>query len=192
MVASLAVQLSVLFSAECMLVGFAVKDAIEGTEPVPESESGAFVTPAQLVRPTQAKRMRTTALRLDPERLYSSELRLLLQRELAESKHDRAAVMVHTIVLSAHFRLILVARTELGQDWVRYTDSNQCTFPDAGVVGEAETFWRSSGNRPGHPNYIRPSFNDCLQFRRCRKATKRFSARFFSKNPRISPRYFLV
>jgi len=98
-----------------MFVGFAVKDAIEGTEPVREGKSGALVMPAQLVRPTQASRMRTTALRLDPERLYSSELSLLLQRELAESKHDRAAVMVHTIVLSAGLSRILVARTELGQ-----------------------------------------------------------------------------
>ena len=60
-------------------------------------------------------------------------------------------------------------------------------FPDAGIVGEAETFWRSSRNRPGHPNDICPSLDDCLQFRRCRKATKRFIARFFPKNPRISP-----
>ena len=96
--------------------------------PVPESECGALVMPARLVRPTQASRMRTTARRLDPEPLHSSELRLLLQRELAESKHDRADVMVHISVLSAHLSLILVARTELGQNWVRYTDSNQCTY----------------------------------------------------------------
>lgn len=115
MVAPLAVQFSVLFSSEFMLVGFAVKDAIDGIDPAPEGESGAVVMPAQLVRPTQASRMRTTAQRLDAERLHSSEPGPLLQRELAQSMHNRVAVMDHTSVLSVRLSPILVARTELGQ-----------------------------------------------------------------------------
>jgi hypothetical protein len=94
-VAPLAAQLSLLASTELMLVGFAVKDAIEGTEPVPGSESGALVMPAQFVRPTQASRMRTSAQTRDPEELHPSVPRLLLQRELAESKRNRVVVTAH-------------------------------------------------------------------------------------------------
>ena len=59
------VQLSVQLAPEFMLVGFAVKEAIEGDDPV--SWGDELVVPAQLVRPTQASRMRPSALRPRPE-----------------------------------------------------------------------------------------------------------------------------
>jgi len=61
LVAPLVVQLSVLLAPEFMLVGFAVKDAIEGAEPVPEDESDELVVPAQLIRPRPASRTRISA-----------------------------------------------------------------------------------------------------------------------------------
>ena len=56
-----------LLAPEFMPVGFAVKDAIEGAEPVPCVASDEDVVPAQLVRPMQANRIRDNTLRLSPE-----------------------------------------------------------------------------------------------------------------------------
>ena len=60
-VAPLVAQLSVLLAPEFRLVGFAVKDVIEGTEPVAWVVSDEVAMPAQLVRPTQANRMKPSA-----------------------------------------------------------------------------------------------------------------------------------
>ena len=61
MVAPLVVQLSVLEASELILVGLAVKDEIEGTEPVPEEEFDELPVLPQLVRPVPAARMRIRA-----------------------------------------------------------------------------------------------------------------------------------
>ena len=64
-VALLVSQLSILFAPAFMLAGSAVKEVIEGREPVPGRGLGEPTMPAQFVRPTQASstRMRTTAPR---------------------------------------------------------------------------------------------------------------------------------
>jgi len=61
MVPPLVVQLSVLEPPELILVGLAVKDEIEGTEPVPEEEFAELPVLPQLVRPVPAARMRIRA-----------------------------------------------------------------------------------------------------------------------------------
>jgi hypothetical protein len=67
LVAPAAAQLSVLFAPEFMLVGFAVKEVIVGTDPFPEGEFDELVP--QPSSPTQAARIRTRAQRYAPEEL---------------------------------------------------------------------------------------------------------------------------
>jgi len=68
-VAPLVVQLSALFPPELMLVGFAVKAAIEGAEAVPWAASDELVVPAQLIKSIEDSRIRTSTLRPSPEGL---------------------------------------------------------------------------------------------------------------------------
>jgi len=83
--APVAAQLSALLVPEFMLVGFAVKEVIVGTEPFPVSE----VDP-QPTSPMQPNRMMMTisARRSGPESLSPGKLSLLLQNELVESMRE--------------------------------------------------------------------------------------------------------
>jgi hypothetical protein len=67
LVAPADVQLSALLVLELMLVGFAVKEVIVGTEPVPEAELDELVP--QPTSPTQTARIRTNSQRSSPEEL---------------------------------------------------------------------------------------------------------------------------
>ena len=59
-----------LLPPELMLVGFAVKEAIAGAEPVPWVASDELVVPLQLERPTTAAKIRTSKEKLGPKGLY--------------------------------------------------------------------------------------------------------------------------
>jgi hypothetical protein len=84
LVASSAVQLSVLFAPEFMPVGLAVKEVIVGTAPF----SGGGLDEPQPASPTQANKMRASAQRFSPEEFSPGELRLFLKQELVESMRN--------------------------------------------------------------------------------------------------------
>jgi hypothetical protein len=67
LVAPAAAQLSALLVPELMLVGFAVKEVIVGTEPFPEADLDELVP--QATSPTQTARIRTNPQRSSPEEL---------------------------------------------------------------------------------------------------------------------------
>jgi len=76
LVAPAAAQLSVLLVPEFMLVGFAVKEVIVGTEPFPGDELDELEP--QPASPRQADRMRTSAQRCNPEELSPRKLSIFL------------------------------------------------------------------------------------------------------------------
>jgi hypothetical protein len=80
-------QLRVLLAPEFMLVGFAAKDAICGTEPFPVGRLDE-VPEAQPASPAQESRVRTSAQSSSPEELSPRELSLFLQNELRESMRN--------------------------------------------------------------------------------------------------------
>jgi hypothetical protein len=99
-VAPVVVQLSVLLAPESVLVGFAVKEPIEGAEPVPWV-SDELVVPPQLARPTTAVRIRMSREKLGPKELYLLGVRLLLKKELAEPQLNSVVVMAGRSLLFA-------------------------------------------------------------------------------------------
>jgi hypothetical protein len=113
--APLVAQLSELLEPAFMLVGFAVKDVIEGVVPVP-AVFGELVAPPQLVRQTPASRMRISAQRSGPEERCRREPTLLLIKGLRECKRNPVIAIAHTRLVITPLSWLLVARTELG--WV--------------------------------------------------------------------------
>ena len=90
LVAPVVAQLSVLLVPEFMLVGFAVKEVIVGTEPFPGDELVPVdeLDEPQPASPRQANRMRTSAQRSSLEELTPPELSLYMQNEFVESMRD--------------------------------------------------------------------------------------------------------
>jgi hypothetical protein len=84
LVAPLATQLKVLLAPLFMLVGFAVKEVIVVTGPVPEDKFDKMTVP-QPAMPAQAKATRTIAQTSTLKKQSLLELRAFLQPELAES-----------------------------------------------------------------------------------------------------------
>ena len=84
-VASVAAQLSVLLVPEVMVVGFAVKEAIVGTEPFPGELCEVEPQPTS---PMQTNRMRARAQRFSRESLSPGDLSLFLRDELVESMRE--------------------------------------------------------------------------------------------------------
>jgi len=87
LVAPVAAQLSVLLAPEFMLVGFAVKDVIAGTEPFPDGEFDEYPE-AQPESVAKKARVSTSAHSLCPEGLNPRELSLSLHTEYGESMCD--------------------------------------------------------------------------------------------------------
>ena len=86
LVAPVADQLSMLLVPEFMIGGFAVKDAICGTEPFPAGVVEPGEAPAaQPARPPQQTRVRTSAQSPIPLEPSPRELRVFLQNESGES-----------------------------------------------------------------------------------------------------------
>ncbi len=106
-----AAQLSVLVVPEFMVVGFAKKDVIVGTEPFPGDELNEDVE-AQPDGPTQANRARTSAQRYSSKELSPRELSLFAQNDLGESIRNPFLAGVHTSLVIYGFRCLLVASTE--------------------------------------------------------------------------------
>jgi hypothetical protein len=100
-VAPLVAQLSALLAPEFMVVGFAVKDVIEGAEPVPGVEFVVLVALPQPVRPAQVNRMRASTPRHALEKLRPSEPSCLRQKEMRESMSDPVVIMPHLSLLTA-------------------------------------------------------------------------------------------
>jgi hypothetical protein len=111
LVAPAAAQLSVLLVPEFMLVGFAVKDVIVGTEPFPEDELNELADeqPAK-----QVSSVRTNAQRSSPEGVSLRELSLFPQNELGESMRNPFVAGVHTSLVISDSSCLLVASTESG------------------------------------------------------------------------------
>jgi len=93
-------QLNVLLVPEFMVVGFAEKEVIVGTEPFPEGEIDELEP--QPASPRQADRMMTSAQRCSPEELGPRELSIFLQNELVEFMlRPFAAVGCTSVVIAA-------------------------------------------------------------------------------------------
>ena len=92
LVAPAADQLRVLLAPEFMLVGFAIKEPIVGTEFFPEGE----VVAPQPASAMQVDKMRSMAHRSGSEG-WRPELRLYLQRELVESMRNPKADSVYCL-----------------------------------------------------------------------------------------------
>lgn len=89
LVAPVVAQLSVLLVPEFMLVGFAAKDVIAGTEPFPEVEFDE-VPAAQPDRAAQTSRVKTSAHSSGPDQCSSPKPGFFLENELEESILIRA------------------------------------------------------------------------------------------------------
>ena len=111
LVAPAADQLRVLLVPEFMLVGFATKDVICGTEPFPVDKL-AEVPEAQPARPAQQSSVRTSAQSSSPEELRPRELSLFLQGESAESMRNPFFTDAPTSLVIADSIRLLVASTE--------------------------------------------------------------------------------
>jgi hypothetical protein len=114
LVESLADQLSVLLVPGFMLGGFAVKDAICGTEPFPVGVGEfAEVPAAQPARPAQQTRARTSAQISSSEEVKTRDLSVIPQNELGESMADSFTGVDRTSLGIAGFPCLLVGSTGL-------------------------------------------------------------------------------
>lgn len=124
LVAPVVAQLSVLLAPELMLVGFALKDVIAGTEPFPEDVFDV-VPAAQPERAAKKARVSTSAHNSSTEGLCPRESSLFLQTEKGKSMRVPFAGKAVPVY----------------RQWIRaaYWPQVQNRIPDARVVNAGST-----------------------------------------------------
>ena len=112
-VAPLVVQLSVVLVPELMVAGLAANDTIEGMEPLPGGVFTVAAVPAQLLKPKQASKTRTSAWKSKRVEWHPRKLRFLTQKHLGIAKLN-PCVGIACSLEAAHFRRLLAEGTESG------------------------------------------------------------------------------